>query len=113
MLPPHIIEREDRKTLDLLGFALDRQGVDRRTWRAAMASGEIGPADDAVCLYAENGRWIVSYTERGDWSEIGSFPKCSDAAQCLYAQLVPHPTPYDHRRHWERTTGQTFSMTDD
>jgi hypothetical protein len=114
MISPHIVEREDRKTLDLLGFALGRERVSPEAWRAAMAFSELRqPMDNAVCLYREGERWIVSYTERGGWWEIGSFAKCSDAAQCLYAQLVPHPSPYDHRKAWERKTGQTFSMTDD
>jgi hypothetical protein len=110
MLPPHIVEREARKTLSLLGYALERSDVATASWTAAVDRAGIGPVDDCVCLFGENGEWLVTYTERGGWRDIGRFPACYDAANFLYSYLVRGKSPYDYRKEWEAHTGQQFSM---
>jgi hypothetical protein len=112
MLPPHIVEREDRKRLDLLAFAMDRAGVDRRHWAAAYDRADIGPVDDCTCLYHENGWWVVSYTERGIWTEIGRFPLCYTATNYLFGEFCRGKSLYDVREAWESSRGLSFSMVD-
>jgi hypothetical protein len=112
MLPPHIVEREDRKRLSLLEFALDRSGVDRGAWAAAFSRSEIGPVDDCLCLFRQAGAWCVEYTERGTWREIGQFPQSYDAINFLWGMLLGRTSPYDCREAWEAQTGQEFSMVD-
>lgn len=112
ILPPHIIEREDRKTLDLLRFALRERGISNRAWQVTMRFDEIGNCDDCTCLYKDGEAWVVAYTERGTWREIARFPLSSDAIRFLYAHYCGGPCPYDVREEWERQTGQCFSMVD-
>jgi hypothetical protein len=112
MLPPHIVEREDRKTLDLLRFAMEQRGVSPRAWAAAMSRNDLPPVDDALCLFFENGRWIASYTERGTWKEIASFPRSFDAVKFVFAEFTNGPSPYDYREDWEAASGQRFSMVE-
>ncbi|MEK6542060.1 MAG: hypothetical protein AABZ45_08065 [Pseudomonadota bacterium] len=111
-LPPHIVEREDRKTLDLLRFAMTSRGVDGQAWQAAMRFDALAPCDDCICLYGDGGSWVVSYTERGTWREIARFPLSYDAVKYLFAHFIGGPSPYDVREDWERKTGQEFSMVD-
>ncbi|MBN8816584.1 MAG: hypothetical protein J0J06_14200 [Sphingomonas sp.] len=112
MLRPDIQARENRKTLDLLGFALRRAGVDQRAWQIAASFDALAACDDCVCLYAADGVWVVAYTERGQWRETGRFQNTSDASKFFYAQFLPGPSPYDVRNEWETATGQQFSMMD-
>lgn len=106
-----IIEREDRKTLSLLAFALEASRVDGRRWSATYDRSEIvQPIDDCLCLFKQDGEWLVTYTERGGWDDIGRFPRCSDAIKFFYTYLVPGTSPYDYRKKWEARTGQQFSM---
>ena len=111
-LPAHIVEREDRKTLDLLRYAMRLRGVGEQSWQAAMTFDALASCDDCICLYGEDGSWVVAYTERGTWREIARFPLSYDAIKYLYTQFVGGPTPYDLREDWERETGQSFSMVD-
>jgi hypothetical protein len=111
MLPPHILEREDRKTLSLLAFALEAAGIDRRRWSLAYdRDALVQPIDDCLCLFKQAGEWLVTYTERGGWSDIGRFARCADAIKFVHAYLVPGASPYDCRKVWEARTGQQFSM---
>jgi hypothetical protein len=111
MLPPHILEREDRKTLNLLAFALERSNVQRSNWAAVYDRADIvQPIDNCLCLFKEGDEWLVTYTERGCWNDIGRFPQCSDAMKFFYNYLVPCKSPYDFREKWEARTGQQFSM---
>jgi hypothetical protein len=111
MLAPHIVEREDRKTLSLLAFALDSSRVARSNWAAVYDRADIvQPIDNCLCLFKEAGEWLVTYTERGGWDDIGRFPRCADAIKFFYTYLVPGASPYDYRRKWEAHTGQEFSM---
>jgi hypothetical protein len=111
MLPPHIIEREDRKTLSLLAFALEGSNVERSAWAAVYDRADIAqPIDNCLCLFKRDGEWLVTYTERDGWYDIGRFPKCSDAIKFFYSYLVPSKSPYDFRAKWEVRTGQQFSM---
>ena len=112
MLPPHIVEREDRKTLDLLAFAMARAGVEQRHWAAAYDRSEIGPVDDCTCLWREDDWWVVSYTERGTWSEIARFPLSYTAIRFLFSEFCGGPSPYDVREAWESSSGLSFSMVD-
>jgi hypothetical protein len=111
MLPPHIVEREDRKALSLLAFALEQSGVARSNWAAGYDRADIaGPIDNCLCLLKDGGEWLVTYTERGGWNDIGRFPQCADAIKFVYTYLVPGRSPYDYRKTWEARTGQQFSM---
>jgi len=111
MLPPHIVEREDRKTLDLLAFALERSRVARSAWAAVYDRSDIiQPIDNCLCLFKDGGEWLVTYSERGGWNGIGRFPQWSDAIKFFYTCLVPSQSPYDYRKKWEARTGQQFSM---
>jgi hypothetical protein len=112
MSSPHIQAREDRKTLDLLSFALARGGIDQRAWQVAASFDALQACDDCICLYESDGAWIVAYTERGQWREMGRFPNTYEASKYFYAQFRPGPSPYDVREAWEATTGQQFSMVD-
>ena len=112
MLPAHIIDREDRKTLNLLAFALERAGAAPGSWAAGYDRSDLGPVDDATCLWREHGSWIVAYTERGTWTEIGRFPLSHTASRFLYTQICGAPSPYDVREHWENASGLSFSMVD-
>jgi hypothetical protein len=111
MLLPHIVAREDRKTLSLLVFALERSGVERRRWAVAEdRDGITGAIDDCLCLFKDGDAWLVTYTERGEWTDMGRFPQCSNAIRFFYSCLVPSKSPYDYRKKWEARTGQQFSM---
>lgn len=112
MLPPHIVEREEAKTLSLLRFALERRGITASAWALAMRREFIGPQDDCICLWKEDGRWLVQYTERGTWREMGSFPEIFEAVKYFFAQFASGPSPYDLREQWEAATGQSFSMVE-
>jgi hypothetical protein len=112
MLAPHILEREDRKTLDLLRFALVKSGVGSGRWGIGFRFADLPPVDDCICLYGSEDRWIVSYTERGQWREQARFPESHDAIRYFYAQFHPGPGPHDMRKRWERATGQEFSMVE-
>jgi hypothetical protein len=112
MLPRHIQEREDRKTLDLLGFALGRSGIDKSAWQVAAWFEALAPCDDCVCLYSADGGLIVAYAERGQWREMARFPESHEASKYFFANFRPGPSPYDMRQAWETETGQAFSMVD-
>ena len=106
----HVQEREDRKTLDLLRFALLRTGVEQHAWQIAPTFDALQPCDDCTCLYGEQGQWIVAHTERGLWRELGRFLNTFEASKYFYANFHPGPSPYDLRECWESETGQQFSM---
>ena len=111
MLPSHIVEREDRKTLSLLAFALERSGTDHQRWQAVYERSDIvQPIDNCLCLFRDGDEWLVTYTERGGWDDIGRFPRCADAIKFFYTYLVPSKSPYDYRKTWEARTGQEFSI---
>jgi hypothetical protein len=112
MLSPHIQARENFKTLDLLSFALNRSGVDRRAWQVATSFSDLAPCDDCVCLYGQGAGWTVSYTERGQWREMAHFTDLFEASKYFYAHFRPGASPYDVREQWEDQTGQQFSMVE-
>lgn len=112
MVPPHIVEREEAKALGLLSFALEQRGVRRSAWAVAMREEQIGPQDDCICLWRQDGRWLVHYTERGTWREMASFPEVFEAVRYFFAQFARGPSPYDVREQWEAATGQSFSMVE-
>lgn len=110
MLPDHIVEREDRKTLSLLAFALNKAGIPGDAWQAVMRFEDLEPADQCVCLFKQDGWWKVSYTERGSWREDGRFPSSYYAIKFMFSILAGDQGPYRLREDWERDTGQEFSM---
>ncbi|MFZ1743955.1 MAG: hypothetical protein WAT93_13950 [Pontixanthobacter sp.] len=110
MLPAHIIEREDRKRLDLIRYAMEQVGIDRRAWAVAYDQTELSGKDDCVCLFRQQDRWMVYYTERGTWNELGSFPNCYEASRFFWTVLCSSTSPYDYREAWEKDTGLVFSM---
>jgi hypothetical protein len=107
-----IREREEAKTLDLLAFAMDRAGVPRGAWAAAVSRAALPPVDDCLCLYREGEAWALSYSERGGWREIARFPLCHDAIEFLFWQMTNAPTPYSYREAWEAHSGQEFSLVE-
>jgi hypothetical protein len=112
MLPPHIIEREDGKRLSLLAFALEKDGADGRSWAVAFDRSGLGPVDECVCLFSEDGEWQVSYRERGQWRLMGRFPNSHDAGNFLWHVMRCGDGPYQFREAWEEATGQHFSMVE-
>ena len=115
MVSPEIAAREGAKTLDLLRFALEREGVDKTSYAVAMRPAELGPVDDQLCLTRDTGwlggeSWQVFYVERGERRAIATFAEASDAARFLFWDLTGARSPYVHREAWEAETGQSFSM---
>jgi hypothetical protein len=105
--------REEAKTLDLLAFALDRAGVDRRAWATTETREDLPPVDDCLCLYRDGASWVASYTERGVWREIGRFPLCNNAVEFFFWHLTnATPNPYAFREAWEAESGQQFSLVE-
>lgn len=109
LIAPDVRAREAAKTIDLLGFALDRAGVSRG-WSAAPTRAEMGTPDDCLCLFGEDGWWIVAYVERGSWREDARFPGCQAAAQFLFWQMTGAPGIYQYREAWEAASGTRFSL---
>jgi len=109
MLASEIVEREAAKTLDLLRFALSREGVDPRGYAIATDPAALGPVDDQLCLTG-GGEWRIFYMERGIRRDIASFLEASDAARHFFMAMTDPKSFYDYRPAWEQETGQTFSM---
>jgi hypothetical protein len=110
MTKAQYIER-DRKSLELLQFAMEKRGTDPRLWQAAMTQAELVEQDDVISLFRQDGsgRWVVGHYDHGTWREMGSFPLCYHAVKFLYAQFDDVPNPFDFRDEWEKVTGRTFS----
>jgi len=111
LIPRHIVEREDRKTLDLLRFALSQHGV-TATLAAPNRLEVLDGMDEGFLLYEEGTAWQVRYLERGSERDEATFPNSFNAVNFLYCRLIPSPSPFDFREEWKVATGQMFSLVD-
>ena len=49
-----------------------------------------GLPNEVYCLAAENGRWVVYYSERGKRSGETFFKSESQACDCFYSKLIKY-----------------------
>lgn len=110
-IPRHIIEREDRKILDLLRFALAKSGIEA-CWSSPRSLSLTDGFDEGYLIYEEDHKWQVRYKERGIERDEGTFPNSFNAVEFLYSKLIPSPSPFEFREEWKAATGQSFSLVD-
>lgn len=109
-MSPEVQRREQEKTLNLLRFALDRDGVDPRSFVIAQFGETLPETEDRITLLGDNDSWQVFYQERGVRRIMGTFSSLYDATRFFFTQLTDPTSFYRHRETWEAETGQSFSM---
>lgn len=94
------------KTIDLLKFALQKNGVDSLSYFIG-SEGDEEFQDGVLCLLeGADGRWIILYIERGLSSCLSWYSDLHDAVTSFYWKLTRVDTPWEYREDWEVETGR-------
>jgi len=98
----------NEKTLALLQFSLDRNGVNSKSYKIGKEGDEARANDQLCLLQSGSDAWVVLYAERGSISERSVHSTLNDAAKDFYWRLTNSKSHWADRADWEKATGDVF-----
>ena len=106
-----MIKNDLEKTLGLLNFALQKEGVIRGRqgrYEIFRAGDSVGGDGIMALIELPRGEWRVASIERGDVSSIAIFDRYEQATNYFFSILMGGPRMWSYLSEWQEETGLEF-----